>query len=83
MALQVREISSDTIPIAAAQKSIRPVYFVEQGCFVDCPIDDRYRLPAGQVIIGPAVVEELDSTTVIHLGYRARVDSFGNLLMAR
>ena len=31
---------------------------------------------------GPAVVEEIDSTTVIHPGYRVLVDRFGNMLLA-
>jgi N-methylhydantoinase A len=34
------------------------------------------------VIEGPAVVEEMDSTTVIHPGYRAKVDRFGNLILS-
>ena len=47
----------------------------------DCPSYDRYRLPAGGAIEGPAIVEEIDSTTVIHPGFRAGVDRFGNLLI--
>jgi N-methylhydantoinase A len=31
------------------------------------------------VLDGPAIVEQLDSTTVIEPGDRARVDAFGNL----
>jgi N-methylhydantoinase A len=48
---------------------------------VDCPSYDRYRLPAGAVIDGPAIVEEMDSTTVIHPGFRAEVDRYGNLFI--
>ena len=33
------------------------------------------------MLIGPAIVVELDSTTVIHPGYRAEVDRFGNLIL--
>jgi N-methylhydantoinase A len=65
----------------AAKKATRPVYFGEAGRFVDCPIYDRYQLTAGTVVLGPAVVEEFDSTTVIHPGYQARVDDVGNLLL--
>ena len=42
---------------------------------------DRYKLGAGCRIDGPAVVEEMDSTTLVHPGYRAEVDPFGNLLI--
>lgn len=63
----------------AAQKSVRPVYFHECGGYAECPVYERERLPAGSVVGGPAIVEEFDSTTVIHPGFRARVDRFGIL----
>ena len=68
---------------AAARKPDRPVYFAESGGFVDCPIYDRYRLGAGAEVAGPAVVEEMDATTVVHPAYAARVDGFGNLVLTR
>ncbi len=42
---------------------------------------DRSLLRAGDRILGPAVVTEMDSTTLIHLGHTALVDDFGNLLI--
>ena len=66
---------------AARSARCAGVYFAEAGGFVDCPSYDRYRLPAGGVIEGPAIVEEMDSTTVIHPGFRAEVDRYGNLLI--
>jgi N-methylhydantoinase A len=66
---------------ASARQGSRAVYFAETGGFADTPVYDRYGLGAGQVVAGPAVVEELDSTTVIHPGYRATVDRYGNLLV--
>jgi N-methylhydantoinase A len=65
----------------AAQKATRPVYFAESNGFVTCPVYDRSLLGAGAVIEGPAVIEEPDSTTVLHPGYRGEVDGFGNLLL--
>jgi N-methylhydantoinase A len=67
----------------SARKGVRAVYFAESGGYVECPIYDRYRLPAGAAVAGPAIVEEFDSTTVIHPDYRALVDRFGNLLLSR
>ena len=64
-----------------ARKSVRQVYFAEEGSYVDCPIFDRYKLGAGCRVDGPAIVEEMDSTTLVHPGYGARVDPFGNLLI--
>ena len=60
---------------------VRPVYFDEAGDFVRCSIYDRYALTAGLRLEGPAIIEELDSTCVLHPGYTATVDELGNLLL--
>ena len=78
---RLRELPAGSGDATAALRTVRQVCFAEAGGFVDCPSYDRYRLPAGAVIDGPAIVEEMDSTTVIHPGYRARVDRYGNLLI--
>ena len=67
----------------AEPKETRPVYFAESSGFVDCPIYDRYALPAGSAFAGPAVVEEFDSTTVVHPGFEVRVEDLGNLVIER
>jgi len=41
----------------------------------------RERLLAGHEIDGPAIVDQLDSTTVILAGQRATVDPFGTLVI--
>jgi N-methylhydantoinase A len=45
----------------------------------DTPIYRRENLAAGTTFTGPAIVEQLDTTTVIEPGDRARVDALGNL----
>jgi N-methylhydantoinase A len=62
-------------------KERRPVYFAEAEDYVDCPIYDRYALPAGATLAGPAIAEEFDSTTVVHPGFVMRVDDVGNLVI--
>jgi N-methylhydantoinase A len=76
-------LSLDSQQPKAAQKACRPVYFAEANGYVDCPVYDRYRLGKGCVLDGPAIVEEMDSTTTIHPGFQARVDLFGNLHVKR
>ena len=78
---RLRELPAGSGDASAARRAVRRVYFAEAGGFVDCPGYDRYRLPAGAVIEGPAIVEEMDSTTVVHPGYRADVDRYGNLII--
>ena len=64
-------------------KDHREVYFSESGGFVRCPIYDRDGLAADARIEGPAVVEELDATTVVHPGFCVRVDEIANLVIER
>jgi N-methylhydantoinase A len=48
--------------------------------YVECPVYDRYALPAGTTIEGPALIQENEATTVLGTGERLEVDSFGNLV---
>jgi N-methylhydantoinase A len=64
-------------------KERRDVYFAEAGGYLDCPIYDRYGLTARACVPGPAIVEEFDSTTVVHPGYVVTVDDIGNLIIER
>ena len=78
----LRELGRNGGGAASAQRTKRPVYFAESAGFVECPIYDRYKLGPESIIQGPAVVEEMDSTTVIHPGYLATVDKFGNMFLS-
>jgi N-methylhydantoinase A len=44
-------------------------------------IYDRAKLRAGDIVKGPAVITEMDSTTLVHNGHIATVDEFANLLI--
>ena len=52
------------------------------GGWLDATIYDRERLPADVVIEGPAVIQQVDATTVIEADSVARVDAVGNLRIA-
>lgn len=67
-------------PEARAARGSRQVYFASTG-FVDTPTFDRAALKAGNVIAGPALIEEHASTTVVHPGDRLEVDAFGDLII--
>jgi N-methylhydantoinase A len=69
--------------ITAAVKGQRQVWFSETASFLLCPVVDRTRLRWQDMVIGPAVIEELDATTVLHPEYQATVDQHGNLLVRR
>jgi N-methylhydantoinase A len=61
-----------------AVKARRRAYF---DGWHDCPIYDRTRLSAGNRLRGPAIIEQMDSTTVVHPGQEARIDGFGNIII--
>ena len=67
---------------AAPPREGRPVYFEESGGFVDTDVVDRGTLGPGSTLTGPAIVEQVDSTTVIHPQQKASVDELGNLLIS-
>ena len=66
---------------AEACTGTRDAYFAEAGGFVATPVYRRERLRRGHAIAGPAIVEQMDSTTVILPGQRAVVDGRANLLI--
>jgi len=51
------------------------------GRMQDAVIYDRALLKAGNRIPGPAIVTEMDSTTLVHSGCEAVVDDHGNLII--
>ena len=73
-------LASPTDEVAKeAKKGTRRAYFPETD-IVDCPVYDRYALAPGMTIMGPALVEEHESTCVIGVGDRLRVDEQFNLI---
>jgi N-methylhydantoinase A len=67
--------------LAGALRVERPVRF--GGEAVRTPVYVRERLPAGAVIIGPAVIEEMGATTVVPPGWTATVGTWGELALTR
>lgn len=49
------------------------------GQWHDAAVYAREHLPSGAVIVGPAVIEQLDATTIVEPNAEARVDAIGNL----
>ena len=65
---------------APAPLSARGVWFDAEAS-LETPVFDRAVLAPGHVVRGPAVVEQLDSTTLLHPGDEARVDPVLNLII--
>ncbi|MCM3766211.1 hydantoinase/oxoprolinase family protein [Neobacillus niacini] len=65
--------------IEEAKKSSREVYF--NGRFYNTPIYDKNRFPLNQVIEGPAIFGQEDTTIILEPDMSAYVDDLGNLIM--
>ncbi|MEE9534807.1 MAG: hydantoinase/oxoprolinase family protein, partial [Acidimicrobiia bacterium] len=50
--------------------------------FAPTPVYHRSRLPVGSTLRGPAIVEQMDSTTLIAPDERGEVDGYGNLILS-
>ena len=66
---------------ADALTSRRQLFDFARGAFVDAGVYDRLRLAAGERIVGPAMVEQYDSSTVVLAGQTLTVDQVGNLII--
>ena len=67
--------------VAEAKKGTRSVYFSELGGYTETPVYDHYRLPVGQEILGPTIVEQRESTAVVGPSGKAHLDARGNLVI--
>jgi N-methylhydantoinase A len=73
------------LPAGAAPnpKGERRIWIPAEGAFRAAPVWDRYALPAGWRTHGPAVVEEVESTTIVLPAFDAAVDADLNLVLTR
>ena len=53
------------------------------GKFADYTLYDRDKLHNGNVIQGPAIIEQMDSTTIVLSNQKATVDEFLNMMIQR
>ena len=65
----------------AAVKRTRRVWFPQSRAYVETPVYDRASLDPGVVLEGPAIVEQMDTTTVLMPGHRLESRADRNLVM--
>jgi N-methylhydantoinase A len=59
-------------------RTSRPVHAWSEGA--ETPVYDRKALAAGQIIPGPAIIEERETTTVIPPSWSATIDRVGCII---
>jgi N-methylhydantoinase A len=52
-----------------------------EGVLAEVPVYDRSTLGTGDCFAGPAVVSQLDATTLVHAGWHVEVQASGALIM--
>jgi N-methylhydantoinase A len=67
---------------ASARVRSREVWFPTAG-FVPAEVHWRNGLPPGATVTGPAIIEALDSTTVVPPGWAGRIDDLGYIRLQR
>jgi N-methylhydantoinase A/oxoprolinase/acetone carboxylase beta subunit len=90
----VRGVHAYTLPAPAATlgeparasrvapSGTRRMYFPERG-YAEAPVYDRFALPVGGVVAGPAILDQEDTTTVVYPGQTARVHAGGSIVITR
>jgi N-methylhydantoinase A len=79
LSADLKEVSE--APTDPKDAVIHETKFYYEQQWHDAQIYDREKLGAGTVVAGPAIVSEMDSTTLILPGHAATVDKVGNLLI--
>ncbi|HEX2713665.1 MAG TPA: hydantoinase/oxoprolinase family protein, partial [Candidatus Acidoferrales bacterium] len=80
---RLKKIPRDGRDAKRAHIGNRLIYDAKERQRVRYQVFDRDRLRAGNVLLGPAIVEEAASTTLVPDGFTLRVDPYGNLIVRR
>jgi N-methylhydantoinase A len=61
----------------AALKGFRPVYMGRE--YVNTSLYERKELMPGDSLIGPAIIEQMDTTTLVYPGQKVSIDEYQNM----
>ncbi|WP_373895762.1 hydantoinase/oxoprolinase family protein [Virgibacillus sp. CBA3643] len=70
-----------TTTLEDAKIETRDVYYEDPNRWIRTDVYERELLPVGQLVVGPAIIEEKSATTVIYAGQTLEVDDYGNLII--
>ncbi len=78
--------SVDAGKLAKGEADPSNAFLVVQRVFMDgesyeAKVYDREKLEAGNIVVGPAIITEMDSTTIILVGHHGTIDDFGNIVI--
>lgn len=76
------KVSYETVP-ATRGGSVREAIFNLEAGPVKAKVVERHSLAVGDVVVGPAILEQSDTTTLVSPGWTATVITGGNIMMER
>jgi len=79
--IRLRAHPPATAAVAATRTGERQLWLPEAHGTIACPVYDRERLGPGHRIPGPAIIEQMDSTTLVLPGQSVTVDPWLNLMI--
>jgi N-methylhydantoinase A len=79
VSLEKREMGVESAE--SALKGKRKAYMNEYKDYIELPIYERGRLVPGNVIKGPSIIEERESTTIIYPKQEGRIDEYSNIII--
>jgi N-methylhydantoinase A len=77
--VKIQTFEPKGLSLADAVRERRSAFF--GGARVEAPVYQRDRLDVGHEFDGPALVDQLDCTTVIPPGHHVRIDSYKNMIV--
>ena len=77
--VELPEFERTGAPLSEALREMRPARF--DGKTVECPVYQRERLDVGATFEGPAIIDQLDCTTVVPPGQSVRIDTYRNMII--
>jgi N-methylhydantoinase A len=79
--LDLRRATAPPAGSKAVERGRRTVFLPALNRFQEVPVLDHHHLPAGYTTLGPAVIEQRESTAILGPGDRLRVDELRNLVI--
>ena len=80
---QLKKTQKNLLTMQDALKENRQAFFEEMDGLTETPVYDRERLPLNSEIKGPAIIEQLDATTVVYPEQVAEIDTYGNIIITK
>jgi N-methylhydantoinase A/oxoprolinase/acetone carboxylase beta subunit len=83
VAAPTHDATHRTDAVLAAHRGTRPILLAERAAPLPAAILDRAGMAPGFAFIGPAIVEQADTTTLVEPGWHGIVDDRRNLILTR